>query len=78
MINPLQNEFREKIGSLEAEVNVWKVHIAGGAIEKIMTHTKSHKPQKYEGMCDPKLLEKFFWSLECYYNATRVEEDKSK
>ncbi|XP_023764406.1 uncharacterized protein LOC111912904 [Lactuca sativa] len=77
-INTVRNEFREKVATLEAEVNLCKAEIAGGASTKMTSHADAPKPLKYGGKRDPKLLEEFFWSVECYFNAIGVKDNKPK
>ena len=78
LINTLQSEFREKVDALQAEVNLCKAAITGGTIARTFTHTDTTKPLKYGGKCEPKELDEFFWSMECYFNASQVKDDKTK
>ncbi|KAL4572158.1 hypothetical protein LXL04_018928 [Taraxacum kok-saghyz] len=78
MVNTIRSEFREKLGALEAEVKLCKAALAGGAGTLIVPRVEAPKPTKYEGKRDPKILDEFFWSVECYFNATRIKDDKTK
>ncbi|KAL4577739.1 hypothetical protein LXL04_013867 [Taraxacum kok-saghyz] len=78
MVNTIRSEFREKLGALEAEVKLCKAALAGGAGTLIVPRVEAPKPTKYEGKRDPKILDEFFWSVECYFNATGIKDDKTK
>ncbi|KAL4576291.1 hypothetical protein LXL04_012383 [Taraxacum kok-saghyz] len=78
MINTLRSEFHEKLGALEAEVKLCKAALAGGAGRQIVPRVEAPKPTKYEGKRDPKALDEYLWSVECYFNATGVKDDKTK
>ncbi|KAL4558684.1 hypothetical protein LXL04_036885 [Taraxacum kok-saghyz] len=74
----VQDELKEKISLLEAQMKVCMTAVAGGAIGKATPRTEAPKPTKYEGKRDPKVLDEFLWSLECYFNVVEVKDDKSK
>ncbi|KAL4590921.1 hypothetical protein LXL04_003868 [Taraxacum kok-saghyz] len=78
MVNTIRTEFRDQLGALEAEVKLCKAALAGGAGTLIVPRVEAPKPTKYEGKRDPKVLDEFFWSIECYLNAIGVKDDKTK
>ena len=74
----VEDELKEKIRLLEAQMKVCMTAVAGGTVGKATPRAEAPKPMKYEGKRDPKVLDEFLWSLECYFNAVEVKDDKSK
>ncbi|KAL4568597.1 hypothetical protein LXL04_024212 [Taraxacum kok-saghyz] len=69
---------KEELGTLEAEVKLCKAALASGAGTLIVPRVEAPKPTKYEGKRDPKVLDEFFWSVECYLNTIGIKDDKMK